>query len=374
MEEEDFAEKHSEMSVRLSKIRRFKRRVRVFALPFAVALAIGCTTPGAGKGDKVENDLPDPGEGVAGGPAPITGSSLIGVPDFARVMHPDGYDIGDLRTLFKRREAPDPASLASCDQDYRKLKTYTESADELKEGVREMVRRDPTAYHWCFYSKVLALEEFLRSDAFIDQKQKKVLETYEFITPVARGFMTEFRDSRYFRWASYRYRQISAAVFYRKLEMTPNATEELVDVGNPFLPRSGNEAQSTQSEIENNSKDRILEKYHIEPGVPIITPIAQSAAPTAPAPGATPLPTPTQLALPATEPGSAPIMPESPEVLDAVEVPAPAPLPAPDSVRAPASLAHPPAAQPAVQNDADILDAAAALRMPAPAASSKPAN
>ena len=105
---------------------------------------------------------------------------------------------------------------------------------ELIEGARELVRRDPVKYHWCFYGKILELENSLKSESYLDEKQKSVLDVYGSLTPMGRAFMQEYHDSRYMRWGVKHYRQISEWVFYRKVELTPQATSELVEASNPF--------------------------------------------------------------------------------------------------------------------------------------------
>jgi hypothetical protein len=149
-------------------------------------------------------------------------------------------------------------SLKDCDGDFKKLAALTPSHDEIKAGVRELVAADPVKYHWCFYSKVLELNGFLKNDtSYVDERQKRALDAYNFLVPVARGFMAEFQDSRYLRYSVTHYRRLSEWIFFRKLEMTPQATSELVDAANPFgLYRAPVETMS------------VLEKYSIPKSEP----------------------------------------------------------------------------------------------------------
>jgi hypothetical protein len=155
-------------------------------------------------------------------------------PDYVKVPHPEGMDLGDLMAVFTERDAPAPESLKDCDADWKKLSGLTRSRDERAMGLRELVRRDPVKYHWCFYGKLLELERSLQAEAYIDEKQKQVLATFSFATPVAHAFNDEFRDSRYLRWAIARYRRLSEYVFYRKLELTPLMASELGGTMNPW--------------------------------------------------------------------------------------------------------------------------------------------
>ena len=156
-------------------------------------------------------------------------------PSYTLVPHPQGMDLGDLSAIFSDEKAPKEADFYSkCDADFLKLHRLSQSKDELDRGVGELVRQDPVSYHWCFYGKIFGLESQLKTDLFIDQKQKEILNSYEFLVPVAKNFLIYFHDSRYLRWASTRYKKVSEWIFYRKLELTPAGTFELVQPENPF--------------------------------------------------------------------------------------------------------------------------------------------
>ncbi len=155
-------------------------------------------------------------------------------PGYVFVPHPDGPDLGDLMAIFAEKGAPSPDDIKTCDSEFAKLKTLTSSREEILQGAREFVRTDPVKYHWCFYSKVLNLEQDLMHDLFLDQRQKAVVSAYAFLTPLARAFFIEYNDSRYLRVAVSRYRRLSEYVFYKRLEMSPALTAELSASTNPF--------------------------------------------------------------------------------------------------------------------------------------------
>lgn len=176
-------------------------------------------------------------------------------PAYTAVSHPLGNDVADLSNLFLDGKAPKFEEITqSCDGEFKKLNALTQSVLELSEGSLELVKQDPVAYHWCFYGKLLEVENTLNSAAFVDEKQKKVIETYQFLVPVAKAFSSQFHDTRYLRFAIYRYKRASELVFFRKLELTPAGTSELVQPENPFgLWRDGLGAGSFS----------VLEKYHL---------------------------------------------------------------------------------------------------------------
>ncbi|MGK5084517.1 hypothetical protein WDW37_14575 [Bdellovibrionota bacterium FG-1] len=192
-------------------------------------------------------------------------------PPYVQVPHPVGYDLADLRAIMTDRLAPRSEDLKDCDKDFKKLKSLTQNNDELILGARELVKQDPVKYHWCFYGQLVQLEDDLKTESFFSERQKKVLDTYSFVTPVGRAFMAEFHDSRYQRWALRYYVRLSEWIFYRKLEVTPQATAELVEASNPFgLLR------------EPPGHMPVLEKYNIlkaeGPVAPVPTAPAQSVS------------------------------------------------------------------------------------------------
>jgi hypothetical protein len=194
-------------------------------------------------------------------------------PAFLEVPHPQGYDLADIRAMFLDAKAPTADALKDCDQAYLKLAALTQSAEERALGAREFVKADPVTYHWCFYGKILELEDKIKSDAYIDEKQGDVLKTYGFLVPVARGFLSEYKDSRYLRWAVKHYRVLSDVVFYRRLELTPEMTSEMVTATDPF---PADAIPANQS---------VLSKYKITPAesAPPVEKLLPPTAPIAPA-------------------------------------------------------------------------------------------
>ena len=150
---------------------------------------------------------------------------------------------------------------------------------------------DPVRYHWSYYHTVLNIEESLQSEFYVDVRQKKVLEGYAFLVPIARAFSAEFHDSRYLRLATRHYRRLSENIFYRKLDLTPQMTSELVETSNPF----GLWRDPTQERP-------VLEKYGI------VAPAARGIAAVTPEP-VTPF---TPVAEPSPEPSPSPLPVPSP--------------------------------------------------------------
>lgn len=191
-------------------------------------------------------------------------------PGYVRVPHPEGLDQGDLMAIFTDKDAPSKESFEKCDADFQTLLSKTTSKDELTTGARELVRLSPEKMHWCFYGKILLMEDKLKAAQYIDEKQKTVLDAYSFLTPVSRAFFVEYRDSRYLRWAVNRYRRLSETVFYRKMEMTQQLNEELVAPANPL--------GADRPPVE--KPQGVLEKYGLVPQSDVNVPsIGNYAAP-----------------------------------------------------------------------------------------------
>jgi hypothetical protein len=217
------------------------------------------------------------------------------VPDYVGSPHPEGYDLADLRAIFLKPQAPKPEEVASCDAAVVKLRSLTQSDDEVGNGTRTLVKNEPVKYHWCFYWKILQLEEGLKASVFLDEKQKAVLDAYAFLTPVSRAYLSEFRDSRYLRWAVKHYRNLSALLFYRRLELTPQTTVELVEASNPFTLLRSLEAPKP-----------VLEKYGIASEAPVTeveaVPVVETVPVVERAPASASVPVPAPVAVPVTAP------------------------------------------------------------------------
>lgn len=201
-------------------------------------------------------------------PAPV-----MTVPPYVKVPHPAGSELTEVVALFIDPTAPRLGSLFDCDGDFRRLRERTASLDEVKRGARELVRRDPVFYHWCFYGKIVQLENSLKDTPYVDERQKKVVDAYAFLAPVARGFLTEFQDSRYLRWAIRHYRRLNEWVFFRKLNQTEKTTQELVEATNPF-------GLYKEASPEEGS---VLEKYHVLSPQGGANPVAPMPNPNSPA-------------------------------------------------------------------------------------------
>lgn len=222
------------------------RQYHYFATVIFLSILGGCSSPGVAP----EQALPTP----RANPFP---------PEFAGVPHPKSQDIGAIEALFLEKKAPARDLLKNCDADFKKLVTLTTSKEEQSKGARELVAQDPAAYHWCFYSKFIDLEGQLKSNEnYLEERQKAVLDTYAFLVPVAKAFMTEFSDSRYMRLAIKRYRTTSEWVFFRKVELSPEMTSQLVDVEDPFLtkPEMGDALVLDKYGIGKNSTKSVIPK------------------------------------------------------------------------------------------------------------------
>ena len=149
--------------------------------------------------------------------------ALPQVPQYLYVLHPAGLDLNDVRAIFKSPRAPSEGQLQGCDSDFQKLRTLTNSKEEINQGAREFVMTQPEKYHWCFYWNILELQAELS------------------------------KDTRYLRWAVKNYKDLSTWIFYRRVELTPEATADLLEnIRNPYALWR-----------KDTKRKPILEKYHL---------------------------------------------------------------------------------------------------------------
>jgi hypothetical protein len=236
-----------------------RRTYRIFAI-FAAFWVGGCTAPTVME--------------------PIDPPRDAQVPSYAFLPHPPGQTIGDVKFLFTAKNAPSQASLYGCDAPLRAVIEQSSSKDEVDKAARELVKKDPVTYHWCFYGKILSMDNGLDvEDRYIDQKQKRVLTTYEFLAPIARAFMAEYHDSRYLRWAIQDYRRLSELVFFRRLDIAPETSVDIIDAEHPYTGLTPYEMQGTEARS-------VVEKYYKGDRSPA------SAVSPSPAPAASPEPVP----------------------------------------------------------------------------------
>ena len=154
------------------------------------------------------------------------------VPSYVKVPHPAGFDLADLKAIFLSPLAPRGALgefADTCDDEFKKLLIMTPNREDIKKAALELVTQDPERMHWCFYSKISRLQDTLQTDATWSVRQKRVLESFEFLSPIANAFLDSFHDSRYFRWAAQYYSRISEWVFFKKLQPTAENTLLLTD-------------------------------------------------------------------------------------------------------------------------------------------------
>lgn|GEM_PF-2264181 len=161
-------------------------------------------------------------------------------PEWTAVPHPAGLDLGDIEAIFSSSsaaaaKAPTRQEVADCDRPFRTLKDKTVSREELALGMRELVRSEPATQHWCFYGKLLELEQKLKQPTLvIRERQDLVLRYFEHLAPLSKAFHVELNDSRYWRMAIHRYRLMSERVFFQRVEPSPETTSVLVTATNPF--------------------------------------------------------------------------------------------------------------------------------------------
>lgn len=183
------------------------------------------------------------------------------VPEYVRVPHPVNFELASLRAIFYSPLAPQDVQgefSKVCDSEFQKLAEVSNSMEERKKAANELVSGDPERMHWCFYAKISKLQEALQGDTTWTHRQKKVFETFTFLSPTANAFFEVYHDSRYLRWATQYYSKISEWVFFRKVNPGPDSTMALLDGAassnlEPWIP----------VDTKISKKDSVFTKYGI---------------------------------------------------------------------------------------------------------------
>ncbi|MBS1959435.1 MAG: hypothetical protein JST80_08190 [Bdellovibrionales bacterium] len=149
------------------------------------------------------------------------------VPDYVKVPHPLGYEIAEIRALFESPLAPKGGLTEfsdTCDSEFRMLIRATSIKSERRQGANELVTQSAEKMHWCFYGKVERMQDALKKESSWSARQRIVLDAYDFLTPIANAFLSVYHDSRYLRWATQYYSNISEQIFFRKVVPGPENT------------------------------------------------------------------------------------------------------------------------------------------------------
>jgi hypothetical protein len=142
--------------------------------------------------------------------------------DLSKIAHPKNFEIETLKQFFKLESTPrgllgEFADM--CDEDFKRSMASDGTARELKDLAHEFVKTNPVKMHWCFYSKLVRLDEVLTGDSSWAERQNAALKAYEFLSPVANAFNKIHQESRYKKWTNHYYSKINDWV----LKKTPNS-------------------------------------------------------------------------------------------------------------------------------------------------------
>ena len=193
-----------------------KSFVATLSFAFAAALLSGCASL----------SFSDPAETLDAhnDSAPIVNSGAVGL------KHPDDPSISSLEGLFAEKTSPlwSKETSDKCSEPLRAIHDRTESVGELENGLTELVAANPAFFHWCFYGKLLELEQSLAQETFVLDRQALVVRTFKYLAPLSKAFLRVTLDSRYYRYSIRRYQELAERVFFRKIEVLPEVTERLL--------------------------------------------------------------------------------------------------------------------------------------------------
>lgn len=183
------------------------------------------------------------------------------VPEYVKVPHPVNFELASLRAIFYSPMAPQDVQgefAKNCDAEFQKLAEASNSLEERQKAAIELVSGDPERMHWCFYGKISKLQETLQGDTTWTQRQKKVFETFSYLSPTANAFLDVYHDSRYLRWATQYYTKISEWVFFRKVHAGPETTMAIIQGAG-----SSNLEPWVPVDTKISKKDSVFTKYGI---------------------------------------------------------------------------------------------------------------
>lgn len=183
------------------------------------------------------------------------------VPEYVKVPHPISFELASLRAIFYSPMAPQDIQgefSQTCDSEFQKLAELSNSLEERQKAAVELVSGDPERMHWCFYGKISKLQETLQGDTTWGERQKKVFQTFTYLSPIANAFLEVYHDSRYLRWATQYYSKISEWVFFRKVTPGPETTLSIIGSAGqsnlePWVP----------IDTKISKKDSVFSKYGI---------------------------------------------------------------------------------------------------------------
>ncbi len=154
-------------------------------------------------------------------------------PEWTTLPHPNSSAVASIEQILQDRvwTSIRPEGFEEkCDQAIIELRTHSSNEAEFKIGLRELINKHTTYYHYCFYEKLDALEKRLKTEDYVEDRQATVLKTFRTLTPLARAFLDNWRESRYLRIASERYQKLSPRIFFRTVEPNAENTRELVNL------------------------------------------------------------------------------------------------------------------------------------------------
>ncbi|OFZ54774.1 MAG: hypothetical protein A2428_17260 [Bdellovibrionales bacterium RIFOXYC1_FULL_54_43] len=151
-------------------------------------------------------------EGTSKAETPATAAG----PDLSyknRIEHPMGMTIADARSIFLTKGAPKIESLEKCDFDYQAEAMLSRTREELFMTMPSHVRDEPEKHHWCFYAKLIQLEDDLEKTPYIEDRQKLIVSRYIYFVHLARIFQADLDDARYLEFATHNYKRLRGLNF-----------------------------------------------------------------------------------------------------------------------------------------------------------------
>jgi hypothetical protein len=143
---------------------------------------------------------------------------------------PKGNSMGDVLELFVHEKAPALSDYQNCDRKYFDFRSKEVKVTQSQINLaRELVKKYRDETHWCFFVKLLEIGNPLGFEAFDTANEKKFIESFMYLAPVATAFQIETASVDYLVIAGFQYQSLAMTFTGRSLNVSPSITSTIVN-------------------------------------------------------------------------------------------------------------------------------------------------
>ncbi len=143
---------------------------------------------------------------------------------------PKGNSMGDVLELFVHEKAPALREYENCDRRYFDFRSKEVKVTQSQINLaRELVKKYRDETHWCFFVKLLEIGNPLGFEAFDTANEKKFIESFMYLAPVATAFQIETASVDYLVIAGFQYQNLAMTFTGKSLNVSPSITSTIVN-------------------------------------------------------------------------------------------------------------------------------------------------